>query len=83
MNHCCRAKSISITCAECVFEALVIQHAIRTRRIILSSVVSLYPTLPSYLINLQAPCVLYTGQAFRYSVENVLYIFNQQIYFII
>jgi len=34
-------------------------------------------------INLQAPCVLYTGQAFRYCTENAFYIFNQQIYFII
>ena len=27
--------------------------------------------------------ILYVGQAFRYSPENALYIFNQQIYFII
>jgi len=33
-------------------------------------------------INLQAPCVLYIGQAFRYTPENAFYIFNQQIYFI-
>ena len=33
--------------------------------------------------NLQAPCVLYIGQAFRYSPENAFYIFNQQIFFII
>ena len=33
--------------------------------------------------NLQAPCVLCIGQAFRYSPENAFYIFNQQIYFII
>ena len=32
---------------------------------------------------LQAPCVLYVGQAFRYSPENAFYTFNQQIYFII
>jgi len=32
---------------------------------------------------LQAPCVLYIEQAFRYSPENAFYIFNQQIYFII
>ena len=30
-------------------------------------------------LNLQAPCVLYVGQAFRYSPENAFYIFNQQI----
>ena len=33
-------------------------------------------------INLQAPCVLYIGQAFRYSPDNAFYIFNQQIYLI-
>ena len=32
---------------------------------------------------LLAPCVLNTGQAFRYSPENAFYILNQQIYFII
>ena len=35
------------------------------------------------VFNLYAPCVLYIGQAFRYSPENAFYIFNQQIYFII
>jgi len=34
-------------------------------------------------INLQAPCVLYIGQAFCYSPENAFYVFNQQIYFIV
>ena len=34
-------------------------------------------------LNLQAPCVLYIGQEFRYSPENAFYIFNQQICFII
>ena len=28
-------------------------------------------------------CVLYIGQAFRYSPENAFYVYNQQIYFII
>ena len=37
----------------------------------------------SYWINPQAPCVMYIGQAFRYSSENAFYIFNQQIYFIV
>ena len=41
-----------------------------------------YGTVASY-INLQAPRFLYIGQAFRYSPEDVFYIFNQQIYFII
>ena len=35
------------------------------------------------ILNLQAPCVLYTGQAFRYSPENAFHVFNQQIYFVI
>ena len=34
-------------------------------------------------INLWAPCDLYIGQAFRYSLENAFYIFKQQIYFIV
>ena len=34
-------------------------------------------------LNFQAPCVLYIGQAFRYSPVNAFYIFNLQIYFII
>jgi hypothetical protein len=37
-NHCCREKAVSITYSECVSVALVIQHAMRMRRIILSSV---------------------------------------------
>jgi len=36
-NHCCSEKAISITYSECVFVPLVIQHAMRMRRIILSS----------------------------------------------
>jgi len=37
----------------------------------------------TWTVNLEAPCVLYIGQAFRYSPENAFYIFNQQIYFFI
>ena len=37
-NHCCRGKTLRITYSECVALALVIQHANRMRRIILSSV---------------------------------------------
>jgi hypothetical protein len=40
-NHCCRGKAISITYCECVSVAVVIQHAKRMRRIILSSVACL------------------------------------------
>jgi hypothetical protein len=40
-NHCCRGKAVSITYSQGVFVALVVQHAKRMRRIILSSVVCL------------------------------------------
>jgi hypothetical protein len=40
-NHCCCRKSITITSCECAFVVLVIQHAKRMRRIILSSVACL------------------------------------------
>jgi hypothetical protein len=40
-NHCCSGKAISISYPECVSVALVIQHAKRMRRVILSSVACL------------------------------------------
>ena len=46
-NDCCRGKAISITYSEFLFVALVIQHAKRRRRIILSSVAS--SPLPHFL----------------------------------
>jgi len=39
-NHCCRRKAMGITYYECVLAVLVIQHAKRMRRVILSSVAS-------------------------------------------
>jgi hypothetical protein len=36
-NHCCRGKAIRITYSECGSVAVVIQHAKRMRRLILSS----------------------------------------------
>jgi hypothetical protein len=45
-NHYSRGKTISITYAECVSVALVIQHAKRMRRIILPSVACL--TVPYF-----------------------------------
>jgi hypothetical protein len=41
-NHCYRVKAIIIIYSECVSVALVIRHAKRMRRIILSNVASLY-----------------------------------------
>jgi len=42
------------------------------------------PRIPVALhINLQAPCIIYTGQTYRYSPEYAFYIFSQQVYFII
>ena len=35
-NYCCRGKATSITYSECVSAALVIQHAMGMRRIMLS-----------------------------------------------
>jgi hypothetical protein len=40
-NHCCHWKELSITYSECVSVALVIQHEMRMRRIILSYVACL------------------------------------------
>jgi hypothetical protein len=45
-NHCCRGKAISITYSECVFVALIIQHAKGMRRIIVSSVAC--PAVPYF-----------------------------------
>jgi hypothetical protein len=40
-DHCRRRKAISITYSECVSVGLAIQHAMRMRRILFSSVASL------------------------------------------
>ena len=36
-NHCCSGKATCITCTEFVFVALLIQHAMRMRRIVICS----------------------------------------------
>jgi hypothetical protein len=40
-NHCCRGRPMTITHSKCVFVVLVTQHAMRMRRVVLSSVASL------------------------------------------
>jgi hypothetical protein len=45
-NHCCRGKASTITYSERVPAALVIQHAMRMRRIILSTMAC--PTVPYF-----------------------------------
>ena len=47
-NHCCSGKAISIACSKYVYVALGIQHVIRMRRIIFSSVA--YPALTNISI---------------------------------
>ena len=51
-NHCCRGKAVcnSSTYSECVSVALVIQHAKRMRRIMLSSVA--HPALPYFFLHI-------------------------------
>ena len=35
LNHCCRGKTLSVTYSECVSVALVIEHAMCMRRIVI------------------------------------------------
>ena len=50
-NHCCSRKATSITYAGSVSVALRIQHAMRTRHIVISRLPELYNTYQHYLIN--------------------------------
>jgi hypothetical protein len=63
INHGSSEKAISITYSECVFVALVIQHAQRMRRIILSSVdcpaVPNFYTLPQHDFRKSIKCVVW------------------------
>ena len=47
--HCCSGKTISITYSESVFEALVVQHAMRLRHIVFLLPAWLYNIFPLYL----------------------------------
>jgi len=50
-NHCCLCKAILVTYSEFLSVALFMQHAMRIRRIILSSVACLtLPYIPHYPI---------------------------------
>ena len=71
-SHILRQKSPCLS-------IIVITHSQRAN----SKRVQNFKRSRSNFINLQAPCVLHIGQAFRYSPENAFYIFNQQIYLII
>jgi hypothetical protein len=44
-SHCCHGKAVSVRYSDCAFVALVMQHAVRLRRIVLSSVTYNFFTL--------------------------------------
>jgi len=50
LNHGCRGKAITFAYSGCVCVALVIQHAERMRRIIVTSVACLYSIFAHYFI---------------------------------
>ena len=50
-NHCCSGKAIGIAYSECVSVALVIQHAMRMRHIVICGLSGCKIFFPHYLIN--------------------------------
>jgi hypothetical protein len=40
--HFCKGKTISVTYCECVFVALVVQHAMRVRRIVIRDLCNIF-----------------------------------------
>jgi hypothetical protein len=67
-NHCCGAKTISITHSEWVCVALVIQHAKRMRRIAICGLSGCTIFFPHYLTNctIQGVCVCFDFLYFFY-----------------
>jgi hypothetical protein len=49
-NHCCSVKAICIAYSECVSVALVVQHALHVRHVVICGLFGLNP-FPHYLIN--------------------------------
>jgi hypothetical protein len=79
-NHYCRWRAVVITYFECVCVALVIQHAERVRRVILSSVTCL---APSYFSTLSHTRHDIRGEKYRIKIcVDFLYYFSEIFFFL-